>query len=162
MKKMPASQPVLPNDITAEILVSLQPISPSAKRRQAMKSQLFAASVHAKPVTVRAATYAGASTWVTIAPKIEMQVLYDDGIKCERMVRFAPGAISFGHVHRHDESALVIQGCCTVGQIALGTGDYHMVPAGVAHGDIVSIDGCILFLNGPSMRGQQSNRAQAR
>jgi quercetin dioxygenase-like cupin family protein len=126
-------------------------------RAARMKENLLAKIAHREEIVVKRALHAGATSWRSIAPNIEMQVLMDNGTQCTRLVRFSPGGISIGHTHQFDEGALIVEGACSIGPHQLTTGDYHFVPAGQSHGDIVSPGGCILLVNGPSLKSRRHN-----
>jgi quercetin dioxygenase-like cupin family protein len=147
--------------ILAQMLVSLEPVAPSPARARAIKKDIMqkvAATKRAiEPTIVRNALSAEA-IWTRITSTIDCQVLFDNGATSAHLVRFAAGGISPGHRHDHDEAAMVMQGWCMVGDMRLNTGDYHMVPAGASHGDIVSPEGCVLFLHGPSYAAKSQNQ----
>jgi quercetin dioxygenase-like cupin family protein len=134
----------------AAMLASLTPIAPPSTKSAAIKNKLLTKISGATPVIVHNALHAGANAWTRVAPLIETQVLFDNGSTSAQLVRFLPGAVMRGHRHQYDEAAMVMEGWCMVGQDRLNTGDYQMVPAGASHGDIVSPEGCVLFLHGPS------------
>lgn len=147
------------------MLEALTPVAPSDKSQRAMKSDLMhkvAATKRAiKPTVVRNALHADAASWIRVTSKIDCQVLFDNGNTSAHLVRFAAGAVSPGHRHEYDEAAFVMSGWCVVGDIRLNTGDYHMVPKGASHDDIVSPEGCILFLHGPSYTSPPLESAHA-
>ncbi len=147
--------------IMAQILVSLEPIAPSPALARAIKTDIMQKVADTKrtiePTIVRNALNADAN-WIRVTSRIDCQVLFDNGLTSAHLVRFAAGGVSPGHRHEHDEAAMVMQGWCMVGDLRLDMGDYHMVPAGASHGDIVSPEGCVLFLHGPSYVPKSQNQ----
>jgi quercetin dioxygenase-like cupin family protein len=136
--------------IMAAMLASLTPIAPPSIKSAAIKNKLLAKISGATPVIVHNSLHADRSAWTRVAPLIETQVLFDNGNTSAQLVRFLPGAVMRGHRHQYDEAAMVMEGWCMVGEDRLSRGDYQMVPAGASHGDIISPEGCVLFLHGPS------------
>lgn len=151
--------------ILIDALISLKPVTLTATRQRAIKSgimnrvveakKLSAASPALAPIVVCNALNAADANWIRVNSRIDCQVLFDDGKSSAQLVRFAAGGVSLGHRHDADEAAVVVKGWCMVGDMRLDVGDYHMVPAGASHEDIVSPDGCVLFLHGPSYRHQK-------
>jgi hypothetical protein len=43
---------------------------------------------------------------------------------------------------------VVLEGAVRLGDLEVGTGDFHLARAGSAHGEIVSVGGALLFLRG--------------
>ena len=151
--------------VLGTMLSALTPVAPSLQRQRELKSELMHKVADTKraikPTTVRNVLHADAASWMRVTSKIDCQVLFDNGKTSAHLVRFAAGAVSPGHRHEYDEAAFVMQGWCMVGDIRLNTGDYHMVPKGASHDDIVSPEGCILFLHGPSYTSPPLESAHA-
>jgi quercetin dioxygenase-like cupin family protein len=150
------SEPLL-----ATLLTSLKPVALARTKSAALKKAILADITATQPVFVRNAIHADPAAWLRVTAGIDYQVLFDNGKTSAQMIRFAPGAISLGHRHQFDEAAMVIEGWCTIGNLRLNTGDYYMVPAGASHDDIVSPEGCILFLHGPSYRRADKKTQQS-
>jgi quercetin dioxygenase-like cupin family protein len=134
------------------ILESLNPIAPTEQAQSEMKANLLAKVEAAKPVTIYNMLDKTAAQWQTFSPLISYRVLFDNGKTTARLVRFAPGGAIPAHRHKDDEAAFVVEGWCTIGELTLRTGDYHMVPTGASHAEIYSSEGCVLFLHGSSTR----------
>jgi|GEM_PF-3771290 len=161
--------------ILVGVLASLHPVAPSPNRARAMKTDIMQKvaatkrAEHAKPVersvetsvqptVVRNPLHADVN-WIRVTQQIDCQVLFDNDKTSAHVVRLAAGGVSLGHHHDRDEAAMVMEGWCMVGDIRLNTGDYHMVPAGASHDDIVSREGCVLFLHGSSYAPKQQHKA---
>jgi quercetin dioxygenase-like cupin family protein len=145
--KHPSSDPFV-----EMILESLTPIAPSEQVQSEMKANLLAKVEAAKPVTVYNMLDAASTQWESFSPLISYRELFNNGKTTARLIKFAPGGSIPTHRHRDDEAAFVVEGWCTIGELTLRTGDYHMVPTGASHAEIYSAEGCILFLHGSSTR----------
>ena len=64
------------------------------------------------------------------------------------LMRILPGGATPAHAHDMDEELLVMEGECTLGDIHLKLGDYHLAPRGLSHGSVRSKTGCLLFIRG--------------
>ena len=146
-KKTTEAKPIFDDALQAALLSALTPIAPRKKAAMAMKQKILQNVAATQNTYVSQPLHAASGAWETVAFGIEQQMLFDGDATMARLIRFAPGAIVPAHTHRADEAAWVMQGWCTVGGYRLNTGDYQMVPAGGSHGDIVSPDGCVLFLH---------------
>jgi len=138
--------PILPEHLTASLLLAVPPAQLSAKREAALKKRVLA-SIAADPQerpmhTVRS----GAGAWTTIAPDVQLQVLYDDGSAQSWLIRMKPGSHLPAHHHPGDEECLVLQGSCYLGDCLLQEGDYQLAREGSRHGAIRSEQGCLLFI----------------
>jgi len=137
---------ILPEDLTASLLLAVAPAELSAKREAALKKRVLAAIAadpQESPVhTVRA----GAGAWATIAPDVQLQVLHDDGNAQSWLIRMKPGSRLPAHHHPGDEECLVLKGSCYLGDCLLQEGDYQLAREGSRHGAIRSEEGCLLFI----------------
>jgi quercetin dioxygenase-like cupin family protein len=150
----------VPDMLLNALMQAAIPTTMPSQRALSVKENTLAKANYRAEIVVKRAVHAGAAAWRPIADKIDMQVLFDNGTTSARLVRFAPGGISIGHTHRYDEGALIVEGACAIGKYDLTAGDYHLVPAGQSHGDIVSPRGCVLFVHGPSLKNRQHNDAR--
>ncbi len=64
------------------------------------------------------------------------------------LMRILPGGAMSAHAHDMDEESRVMEGECTLGDIHLKLGDYHLAPRGLSHGSVRSKTGCLLFIRG--------------
>lgn len=150
------------NDALAALLIAVAPVKLPAARKAAMKSALLAQlkpkADHTRVSTLRARD----DGWKPLAPKVDMQVLLDDGFTASWLVRVAAG----GRIPSHEHSAgheefLVMSGACTVDGEQLKAGDFQIAARGSKHIDIFSAEGCLLFVRSPSFKAQSAARAHA-
>lgn len=64
------------------------------------------------------------------------------------LLRLEPGFKSKGHNHPVDEECLMLEGDLTLGGLTLNAGDYHLVAAGLLHGNVSTVNGCMAFIRG--------------
>jgi hypothetical protein len=62
------------------------------------------------------------------------------------LLRLEPGGAVPAHEHVSMEECLVLEGEMTIAGVRFGAGDYHMAPAGVAHGELTSRSGALIFI----------------
>jgi quercetin dioxygenase-like cupin family protein len=134
------------------VLESLAPVAPSDEAQSSMKTKLLSKVEAAKPVTVHNILGNQDQQWKVFSPLISYRLLFDNGVTRARLVRFAAGGAIPAHRHKEDEAAFVMEGWCTIGDLTLRTGDYHMVPTGASHAEIYSPEGCVLFLHGAALQ----------
>jgi len=60
------------------------------------------------------------------------------------LMRILPGGAMPAHAHDMDEESLVMEGECTLGDIHLKLGDYHLAPRGLSHGSVRSKTGFVV------------------
>lgn len=150
-------EPVLPDALVAEMLMALPPKSPSAKRSASIKQSLLS-KVAAQTRERNAIEAAGAmrivraneGKWFNFADNVAMKVLADDGDTRTWLARFQPGGRIPAHLQTGDEEAIILDGWCTVGGEVLRKGDYQWVPKGDRHGEIISPEGCLIFVRSHS------------
>ena len=150
---------ILPERLVAEMLAALplpSALSPTAKRRAAMKRNLLSHihAARAEDAAIDAAEMrivrAGQGTWIAFAPNVAMKVLHDDGDARTWLARFQPGGCVPAHMQSDDEETYVLEGWCYVDQHIMRKGDYQLIPKGTRHGEIVSPDGCLVFVRSHS------------
>ncbi len=159
------AEAVLPEHLVAELLAAMpvaKSASPSAVRRATMKRALLSrvAAAEAQDATGAAAKMrivrSGEGKWITFAPSVEMKVLHDDGDTRTWLARFQAGGCVPAHMQSGDEEAYIVEGWCTVDQHLMNRGDYQLIPKGTRHGEIVSPEGCLVFV-----RSHSANRSAA-
>ncbi len=151
MKRTPSRspRPVLPDHALTTLLEGVAPVRLSAARQAAMKKALLGRAAEPPILTMRPAN----GHWVAMAPKVDMQVLHDDGVHASWLVRVQPGGRLPAHDHRHGpEECIVISGSCHLDGEFLRAGDYQCAPAGSRHVDVHSDEGCMLFIRSPSFK----------
>lgn len=141
---------VLPEAITTELLLAMPGLEVSPARRQLLRGQLLgkiaAAGGGDGPLVVRA----GAGKWINFAPNVDMKILHDDGRTRTWLARFGPGGAIPSHIQTGDEEAYVLEGWCLLDEVKIGAGDYHRIGVGQRHGNIVSPEGCLIFVRSDS------------
>ncbi|MEO8101754.1 MAG: cupin domain-containing protein [Betaproteobacteria bacterium] len=173
----------LPDSLVAEILTAMRPpvsTGPGGKRRAAMRRSLLArvqaASadddaidlVHdfANDFAISAAgariVRADEGAWITFAPNVAMKVLHDDGDTRTWLARFQAGGCVPAHLQSGDEEAYVVAGWCYVDRQIFRQGDYQLIPKGSRHGEIVSPEGCLVFVRSHSAKRSAAELAVAR
>ena len=161
---------VLPENVVAGMLVAM-PSSrvtlPTGKRGAAMKRNLLSriAGAHTADAAIEAAEAriirSDAGNWITFAPNVAMKVLNDDGDTRTWLARFQPGGCIHAHMQTGDEEAFVLDGWCFVGRQIMRKGDYQLIPKGTRHGEIVSPDGCLVFVRSHGAKRSSAELAAA-
>jgi len=148
---------VLPEALVAEILMAVPPRAPSVKRTATMRQSLLS-KIHAEARERAAIEAAGEmrivradeGKWINFADNVAMKVLADDGDTRTWLARFQPGGRIPAHMQTGDEEAIILDGWCTVGGEVLKKGDYQWVPKGDRHSEIISPEGCLIFVRSHS------------
>ena len=142
--KYAAARKPLTRDIEEALVNAIAPIRPTRARAAAMRTRLLdrVRRERQQLVTVRAAEGA----WVTLAPKIAMKMLNDDGVMQVFLLRLERGARIPAHEHPGEELCLVLEGSVRLGDVEVSAGDLHVAPARTAHGDVYSSTGALLFM----------------
>ncbi|MGH8475465.1 MAG: cupin domain-containing protein [Methylococcales bacterium] len=86
--------------------------------------------------------------WQRIAPGVFRKDLAIDGIWASRFVRMEPKASLAGHLHRHPEECMMLDGELFLGDILLRAGEYHIAASGSRHGEINTDSGAVAFVRG--------------
>ena len=158
-----------PENVLAEMLVSLSTSAPPMKRQAVMKKSLLARVD--KLVAEERADMAAADMlviradegrWITFAPKVEMKVLHDDGATRSWLARFGPGGTIPAHMQSGDEEAIIMSGWCYLDDVRISCGDYHLIHKGARHGVIHSPEGCLIFVRSHSEKRHASELTAAR
>lgn len=172
MDKIAKSQPnyddVIPETILTELLIALPGESLSADRKAGMLKQLLrnisapistnhASAAITKPIIVRA----DEGKWINFANHVDMKILHDDGDTRSWLARFGPGGCVPAHIQTGDEEAVVLTGWCYLDDEKICAGDYHRIGIGQRHGNIVSPDGCLIFVRSHSAKRHASQLLQA-
>ena len=90
---------------------------------------------------------ADAGLWETVGPGLERKVLWESGDALSCLMRLAPGAVAAGHSHLIDEECLVLEGTLRIGpDLLLHPGDFHVGVKGVAHADVSTETGVVIYL----------------
>jgi ChrR Cupin-like domain len=154
---------VIPENILAEMLTALPSQSLAADRKAVLLKQLLrniSASITAsstsnavkKPTIVRA----DEGTWINFAKNVDMKILHDEGGTRSWLARFGPGGCVPAHIQTGDEEAVVLTGWCYLDDEKICAGDYHRIGIGERHGNIVSPEGCLIFVRSHSAKRHAS------
>ena len=151
---------MIPATVLTEMLMALTVKSPPAQRKSAMLATLkknVAAANRAKPVVVKA----DEGKWINFAPSVDMKILHvADGTR-SWLARFGPGGCVPAHIQSGDEEAIILSGWCYLDDEKLSTGDYHRIGIGARHGNIVSPEGCLIFVRSHSAKRHVSQLVSA-
>lgn len=151
---------MIPATVLAEMLMALPVKSPPAQRKSAMLATLkknVAASDRAKPVVVKA----GEGKWINFAPSVDMKILHvADGTR-SWLARFGPGGCVPAHIQSGDEEAIILSGWCYLDEEKLSAGDYHRIGKDERHGNILSPEGCLIFVRSHSVKQHASQLVSA-
>ncbi|MBL8512716.1 MAG: cupin domain-containing protein [Betaproteobacteria bacterium] len=166
MKNTKPESPIS-NDMLEAMLAHVAPVKLIAARNAAMKKSLLARLASESSTGSAAAPEAAVKTlrmddtrWKPLAPKVDMQILLDDGFTASWLARVAPGGRIPAHEHTHgQEEFLVMSGTCTVDGASLKAGDFQIAAMGTHHIDIFSAEGCMLFIKSPSFKAQRAQPA---
>ncbi len=162
------TEAVIPEDLLAAMLMAVPTTSPPSRRQAAMKKSLL--SRINNMVTEKAAekgpgllvVRADEGRWLNFAPSVDMKVLHDDGDTRTWLARFGPGGCVPAHTQTGDEEALVMDGWCYLDDVKLYSGDYHLIRKGERHGNILSPEGCLMFVRSHSLTRHASELAAVR
>ncbi|HEX2546891.1 MAG TPA: cupin domain-containing protein [Ramlibacter sp.] len=113
-----------------------------------VRERVFAAIAQeqaARLHTVRAAD----DGWEIVSEGVQRKILQRDLSSQSCLMRLAPGARVAGHHHTQDEECVVLDGSLRIGShLVLGTGDFHLAPAGTTHEETTSETGALVYLRG--------------
>lgn len=129
------------------LAAGLEPVSPPDGLFAAVMARVRPpASGEGPPGTL--SVRADEGRWRTIAPGVEIRLLWHDQVSGKRatLLRMGAGAVLPPHDHLSDEYAYMLEGQLAFGDHLLGPGDFHLAPAGVAHPPGVTPGGCLVFL----------------
>ena len=143
--KSPLNEPVLPLALTEALLLSVTSALPPASRASALRARVLAQAIKSdvgQLQTIRAEE----GLWHSVAPLVDMKLLYDDGSSRSFLLRLQAGAHLPPHGHAADEECIVLQGEGSIGDVFLRAGDYHLAPKGMQHGETFTATGALLFI----------------
>lgn len=152
---------VIPDEIMAEILLAIPGAEVPPARRSAMGAKLLD-RVSACDGEGASIVRAGTGKWLRFAPNVEMKILHDDGRMRSWLARFGPGGSIPAHIQTGDEEAFILEGWCLLDSEKICAGDYHRIGVGQRHGNIVSPEGCLIFVRSHSEKRHASDLLAAR
>jgi quercetin dioxygenase-like cupin family protein len=91
---------------------------------------------------------AGEEGWQPFGDGIHIKVLHEAGGVMSYLLRLAPGAVLPAHRHPVDEECVVVEGFMQIGALLVGAGGFHLGRKDLAHDDLRSPTGALLFLRG--------------
>jgi quercetin dioxygenase-like cupin family protein len=133
---------------------ALLPVPLAARERASLRQRVLRRVHDPVPegtITVRA----GEGRWELLTELVRVKVLRDDHGRGERtsLMEFLPGAVLPPHVHECEETCLVLEGELLVGEHRLGSGDFHLAPAGTWHAETRSPTGCMCLVRAAIPQG---------
>ncbi len=159
---------IIPETILTEMLMALPLQSPPADRKSAMLAELLrnvnsphtgmgVSAADAQPTIVRA----DEGEWINFAKNVEMKILHvADGTR-SWLARFGAGGSIPAHIQTGDEEAIVLAGWCYLDDEKICAGDYHRIGKGARHGNILSPEGCLIFVRSHSAKRHASQLVSA-
>lgn len=133
--------------IDDKVMTSLLDAMPSISPPQALRAKVLA-RIHGPTsmkelITLRS----DEGAWIKMRPGIEIKLLFNDAQTKSRslLMRVHAGATFPAHEHDGVEECLVLEGEFNMGNLTLRAGDYHVAPQGIAHADLTSPTGALLF-----------------
>jgi anti-sigma factor ChrR (cupin superfamily) len=91
---------------------------------------------------------AGDEGWQPFAQGIRIKVLHEAAGVMSYLLRLAPGAVLPAHRHPIDEECVVMEGEMQVGGLRIGAGGFHLGRKDLAHDQLHSPTGALIFLRG--------------
>jgi quercetin dioxygenase-like cupin family protein len=146
---LPDDDSDLPMDLQESLAAGVQPAELSAEKRSRMRRRIVELARERPPegtLTFRAAD----STWVEIAPCVEVRELHRDeaaGVHTSLM-RMRPGGVIPAHRHEREEEFIILEGECYIGAHRLVAGDVHIATAGSFHEQVTTESGVVVLLRG--------------
>lgn len=153
---------IIPENILAEMLTAMPVESFPAQRKSAMLTALLknidaSNADNARPIVVKA----DEGKWINFAPNVDMKILHDaDGTR-SWLARFGAGGCVPAHIQTGDEEAIVLTGWCYLDDEKICAGDYHRIGKGARHGNILSPEGCLIFVRSHSAKRHASQLVSA-
>lgn len=152
------SEAVLDQVIENALLEAQAPVLPPPDRASALRARILGRASQDKAaspldhLTIRDKE----GIWLPVLPGVKMKMLREDEATRSYLMRLAPGARLPAHGHLMDEECMVLEGDVWLGDVHAHAGDYHLARGGLAHGELHTEGGCLLFLRGqkhyPDMR----------
>ena len=137
--------------VFAELAKALKPIAPPSSRAGPLRSRVMDKIAEEKRASkARFLTLKADEGWFELAPKIEKKVLsvdHETGME-SYLLRIQPGAVGPPHSHTRPELTVVLEGELDIGEFHLKAGDFHIAPAGSAHGPASCQTNALVFMQG--------------
>jgi anti-sigma factor ChrR (cupin superfamily) len=147
----------LPPDVMERIAHGLRPQAPPPARAAALRASVLSSVIASRQgndellaaaAALREITRSDAPAWRETWPGIELCMLREGNDERAYLMRMRAGAVLPAHAHRREELSLIVEGDAVIAGRTLGPGDYDLMPAGIDHAEIRSVNGCIAFVYG--------------
>jgi quercetin dioxygenase-like cupin family protein len=145
----------LDSDVLELLSFAHEPVTLSDEATARMRNNVMhkirqeKACQHPEFATVRADEQEG---WIEALPGARVKILQGDitipNSLLSYLVRLEPGFSMEGHAHPFDEETLMLEGDLTLGDLKLSAGDFHFAAAGVVHGNVHTVQGCLAYMRG--------------
>lgn len=133
------------DDIQSFLFSGLRPVPIDAAVYSLMLGRTLSRIRGASPlsfVTVRT----GQGEWHEIVAGVFQKKLFESGKMHACLYRMLPGSSFPAHEHASDEECLCLEGEVNLGGMQIRAGDFHLAPKGLAHGEITTLEGCLLYI----------------
>lgn len=143
-KKISGEVPI-DDDIQASMFSELKPVPLSDAAHVRMLGRTLSRIRGTSPlsfVTVRTCE----GEWKEIEAGVFQKQLLESGKMNACMYRMLPGSAFPAHEHASDEECLCLEGEVSLGGIQIRAGDFHLAPKGLPHGEITTVEGCLLYI----------------
>ena len=143
----PTNNNELPGDLVAAMLADVAATDVSGDTAARIKARVLQRIGTPEPPRPGFIDVLAGSGWKTIAPGVEIKVLFEDDSARAWMLRLHAGCDLPAHDHDEgDEECLVLEGRVWLDDKEFGPGDYQLAHRGTRHGRVHSEVGCLLFL----------------
>lgn len=161
--RVAAATESLPADVTEALLLASVSTPMRDEQHQRIKRSMLQ-KVNAATFHSNIRTHAAqGGTWRSLAPKVDMKIMVDDGVSASWFARIQPGGRLPAHAHEAvDEECIVLSGSCTLDGVFMQVGDYQFAPIGSRHDNIYSETGCVLFIRSASFKRMAKQSAATR
>jgi anti-sigma factor ChrR (cupin superfamily) len=155
--KHPPDDALLDDALIGRMAEAMTPAHPDRATAERMRARLLVAARAARPGATAYPTHgaaehltirADAGEWIRVAPGVRMKLLREDDMTRSYLLRMRAGAALPAHDHDLDEECMVLEGDVWLGEVHARAGDFHLARRDLAHGEIRSEAGCLLFLRG--------------
>jgi len=133
---------------------TIRPAPLDETRRERMRARVLQAAqasvVGVAPPRGTQSFDAGEDGWLAASEFARVKILRIDseaGMQ-EMLVRLLPGVVVAAHTHQRQETMVILEGDCHVGEHLLSTGDVHIAPGGSWHPPITTCSGALIYLRG--------------
>lgn len=93
--------------------------------------------------------------WEYLAEGVEHKSLWREGDMLSRFIRLRAGAcLPARDQQGSDEECMMLEGDAYFDDLLVCAGDFHLIPAGARHAPVLSDNGALFFLKGPTDRSR--------